>query len=58
MALESSTVPVPSKGKALAVGEEFKNALLSLRAKYEKTKDQLEVVEVAHAEQVNEMHVG
>ena len=56
MALESSTLPGPSTGKvAVTVGDEFKNVLLSLRAKYEKVKDQLDV---EYVEQSNEMHVG
>jgi len=52
MALESSTLPGPGTGKVEAVGDEFKNVLLSLRAKYDKVKDQLGV------EQSNEMHIG
>jgi hypothetical protein len=36
----------------LAVGAEFKTALVSLRAKYEKVKDQLEEA------QGHEMHIG
>lgn len=54
-ALESSTAPAASKtAKPLAVGSEFKNALLLLRAKYEKVKQ----LEIARAEQGHEMLVG
>jgi hypothetical protein len=55
MALESITVLGPGNTtnvKMLAVGSEFKSALMSLRAKYEKHRGELEV------EEGHEMHVG
>lgn len=57
MALESSTVPGPGStaAKPLAVGSEFKNALLALRGKYEKHKAQLEE---ACVEEGHEMYAG
>jgi hypothetical protein len=58
MALESSTVPVPSTGKVLAVSSEAKKGLLWMRAKYGKDKVKDEQLEEACGEQGHEMHVG
>ena len=57
MALESSTPPGPpgASGKPLAVGSEFRHALLALRGKYEKHKAQLEEACVGEG---HEMHAG